>query len=130
MQQLNIGIYVRSAATDENISYAIQDQVTLLKNFFADHYGKKFPGFLFVRVYEDMGQSGMDMKRSGLTAMLADAEAKKINVVLTKDLSRLSRSLSDTLSMVERLKTIQCRVVTMAENESTLFSVADSSEGV
>lgn len=48
-------------------------------------------GFLVVEVYVDDGWSGLNFDRPDFNRMLDDIEAGKIDVVITKDLSRLGR---------------------------------------
>ena len=48
-------------------------------------------GFLVVEIYVDDGWSGLNFERPDFLRMLDDIEAGKIDVVITKDLSRLGR---------------------------------------
>lgn len=48
-------------------------------------------GFLVVETYVDDGWSGLNFDRPDFNRMLDDIEAEKIDVVITKDLSRLGR---------------------------------------
>ena len=48
-------------------------------------------GFLVVEIYVDDRWSGLNFERPGFLRMLDDIEAGKIDVVITKDLSRLGR---------------------------------------
>ena len=51
----------------------------------------KEQGFLVVEIYVDDGYSGLNFDRPSFNRMLDDIEAGKIDVVITKDLSRLGR---------------------------------------
>ena len=53
------------------------------------------------RIYDDGGFSGGTMKRPGLTALLADIEAGKVDVVVVYKVDRLTRALSDFARLVE-----------------------------
>ncbi len=46
-------------------------------------------GFVNTRCYVDDGYTGADFNRPALQEMLDDVENGKINVILTKDMSRL-----------------------------------------
>lgn len=48
-------------------------------------------GFMVVETYVDDGWSGLNFDRPDFNRMLDDIEAGKIDVVITKDLSRLGR---------------------------------------
>ena len=51
----------------------------------------KEQGFLVVEIYVDDGYRGLNFVRPSFNRMLDDIEAGKIDVVITKDLSRLGR---------------------------------------
>ena len=53
--------------------------------------------------YVDDGYTGTDTNREGFQKLLADIYAKKINCVIVKDLSRLSRNYTDAGSLIENL---------------------------
>ncbi len=53
------------------------------------------------RIYDDGGFSGGTMERPGLTALLADIEAGKVDVVVVYKVDRLTRALSDFARLVE-----------------------------
>lgn len=55
-----------------------------------------------VKIYEDAGLSGKDMRRPGLISLLNDIE--KGEYMIVTDLSRLSRSTRDALNILEQLK--------------------------
>ena len=52
-------------------------------------------------VYEDGGFSGGNMDRPGLAMLMADIEAKKVDMIVVYKVDRLSRSLHDFAKMVE-----------------------------
>ncbi len=62
-------------------------------------------GWKFSSLYEDPGFSGKDMNRPAMQRLMADVRAGKIDAIVTYKLDRLSRSLKDTYSFLEMLKT-------------------------
>ena len=59
----------------------------------------------FVEVYTDEGISATNTKkRDGFKRMIADALAGKIDLILTKSVSRFARNTVDTLTTVRQLK--------------------------
>lgn len=59
----------------------------------------------FVDVYTDEGISGLNAKkREGFQRMVQDAIAGKIDLILTKSVSRFARKTVDTLTTVRLLK--------------------------
>ena len=84
------GIYIRLSEADEGKSYeseseSVLNQRNILKNFV------KEKGFIFVDEYVDDGYSGTTFDRPGFQRLIEDIKAKKINLVIVKDLSRLGR---------------------------------------
>ena len=49
-------------------------------------------GWNEIDVYIDDGYSGTNFQRPGVQRLIADAKAKRINVILVKDLSRFGRN--------------------------------------
>jgi DNA invertase Pin-like site-specific DNA recombinase len=59
----------------------------------------------FVKVYTDEGISGCSTKRrEGFQAMVADALAGKIDLIITKSVSRFARNTVDSLTTIRSLK--------------------------
>lgn len=52
-------------------------------------------------IYQDDGYSGLSMERPDLQRLLCDVEKKMFDLVLTKDLSRLSRNYLETGHLIE-----------------------------
>jgi DNA invertase Pin-like site-specific DNA recombinase len=93
-----VGIYIRLSKEDDNLgeSESIQNQKTLLTKYV------KTQGLTLVDIYIDDGFTGTNFKRPAFQRMLNDIEAGKINMVITKDLSRLSRDYIGTGEYVEK----------------------------
>ena len=63
------------------------------------------PEWIFAGVYSDAGITGTSMKkRDGFNQMVADALAGKIDLILTKSVSRFARNTVDSLTTVRKLK--------------------------
>ena len=59
----------------------------------------------FIEVYADEGISGTSTKhRDGFNRMIKDAMAGKIDLIVTKSISRFARNTVDTLTTVRKLK--------------------------
>ena len=77
----------------------------------------------FVEVYTDEGISATSTKkRDGFNRMIADALAGKIDLILTKSVSRFARNTVDTLTTVRALKEKGVEVYFEKENIFTLDS--------
>jgi Site-specific recombinases, DNA invertase Pin homologs len=74
----------------EDVSNSIQNQKMILLQYAKEN---RFPNLTF---FVDDGYSGTNYDRPGFQAMLAEIEAGRVAVCLTKDLSRLGRNSSLT----------------------------------
>ena len=75
----------------------------------------------FVKVYTDEGISATNTrKRDGFNSMVADALAGKIDLIITKSISRFARNTVDTLTTVRKLKEKGIEVFFEKENIRTL----------
>ena len=88
----NAAIYCRLSQDDKNkgTSLSIQNQKALLSEYVQEN------GWRVEDVYVDDGISGTTFERGDFKRMLDDIEQGKINMVVTKDLSRLGRDYLKT----------------------------------
>ncbi|MBR1386117.1 MAG: recombinase family protein [Bacilli bacterium] len=86
----NAGIYIRLSQEDKDKKYesdseSVSNQKEILRNYCKNN------GFNLIDEYVDDGYSGTNFDRPGFIQMIEDIKAKKINLVIVKDLSRLGR---------------------------------------
>ena len=75
----------------------------------------------FVDVYSDEGISGTSYKkRDGFLKMVDDAKAGKIDLILTKSISRFARNTVDSLTITRELKSCGVEVYFEKENISSM----------
>lgn len=93
-----VGIYLRLSREDEKLgeSGSISTQRDLLLNYIRDNE------LLFVDEYVDDGVSGTTFDRVGFNRMIEDCKNKRINMIITKDTSRLGRDHIDFGYYVEK----------------------------
>ena len=100
IRKRRVAAYARvSTDSDEQYtSYAAQvDYYT--------QYIKNHIDWEFVKVYSDEGVSGLRTKnRVGFNEMISDAVAGKIDLIITKSISRLGRNTVDTLTAIRKLQ--------------------------
>ena len=91
-------LYIRLSKEDESEgpSQSVQNQESLLREFVEQHRLSVYD------TYVDDGWSGTNFDRPSFQRMIADIEAKKVNMVITKDLSRLGRDYIMTGHYMER----------------------------
>lgn len=91
-----------------------------------DYYTKyiqKREDWEFVKVYTDEGISATSMAhRDGFNQMIADALDGKIDLIITKSVSRFARNTVDSLTTVRKLKEKNVEVYFEKENIYTLDS--------
>lgn len=86
-------------------------------------YIKSNPNWEFVNVYTDEGISAVSTKhRDGFNSMIADALSGKIDLIVTKSVSRFARNTVDSLTTVRKLKEKGVEVFFEKENIYTLDS--------
>ena len=86
-------------------------------------YIKRNPDWEFVDVYTDEGISGVSTKnREGFNRMISDALAGRIDLIVTKSVSRFARNTVDSLTTVRKLKEKGVEVYFEKENIYTLDS--------
>ncbi len=93
-----VGIYVRLSREDDKlgVSESIDNQIKFLRN-----YAQK-QNWEISKIYVDDGYTGTNFDRPGFKNLISDIENKKIDTVITKDLSRLGRDYIDTGYYIEK----------------------------
>ena len=111
-----VAAYARvSTDSDEQLS-SYEAQV----NFYTNHIASN-PEWEFVAVYTDEGITGTNTKkREGFNRMVADALNGKIDLILTKSVSRFARNTVDTLTTIRKLKEKGVEVYFEQQNIYTL----------
>ncbi len=94
----HVALYIRLSKEDENEgpSESVTNQKSLLNEFVQKHRLQVYD------TYIDDGWSGTNFDRPAFHRMICDIEAKKVNMVITKDLSRLGRDYIMTGHYMER----------------------------
>lgn len=111
-QKKRVAAYARVSMDTERLQHSLSAQVS----YYNDKIQKN-PEWLFAGVYADNGISGTGTaKREEFNRLLADCEAGKIDLVLTKSISRFARNTVDLLETVRYLKEIGVEVWFEREN--------------
>ena len=108
-------LYCRLSQEDERAgeSLSIENQKDMLLRYAREHH---FPNPTF---FVDDGVSGVTYDRPGFQAMLAEIEAERVAVCITKDLSRLGRHRTQTALFIDYLREHDVRVLSATENIDT-----------
>lgn len=118
-----VAAYAR-VSTDSDEQYTSYD--SQCKKY--EEYIKANPQWEFVAIYADEGITGTNRKRRvNFNRMIDDAKAGKIDLIVTKSISRFARNTVDTISLTRELKRIGVEVFFEKEN---IWSLEDKSEFV
>lgn len=112
-----LGEYIRLSKEDLNRGKDDSNSVVNQKALLDDYYQQYIDEFESVEPpYVDDGYTGTDTNREGFQKLLSDIYAKKVNCVIVKDLSRLSRNYTDAGSLIENLFVqMNVRFISLAE---------------
>lgn len=113
-----VAVYVRVSTDNlgQETSYELQ------KNYY-EEFVLKHPNWELVKIYADKGISGTSTRhRDELNQMLTDCRAGKIDLIITKSVSRLARNTVDCITMVRNLAELRNPVGVFFESEC-IFSL-------
>lgn len=116
-----VAVYARVSTDDEEQATSYETQVKHYTEFI-----QKKPEWEYVKVYADDGISGTSTKRrDGFNEMIKDALDRKIDLIITKSISRFARNTLDTISYTRKLKAKGIEVYFEKEN---LWSLDEKTE--
>lgn len=105
-QKRKVAGYARVSTGHEEQLTSYEAQVDYYTNYIRSRSDWEFAG-----LYSDEGISATNTKhRSGFNQMISDALAGKIDLIITKSVSRFARNTVDSLSTIRKLKehNIEC----------------------
>jgi site-specific DNA recombinase len=95
-----VAAYARVSTSSDEQYTSYEAQVNYYKEYIQGRLDWEF-----VTVYADEGITGTSTKRRvGFNKMIKDALDGKINLIITKSISRFARNTLDTISYVRKLK--------------------------
>lgn len=114
-ERIKVCAYCRVSTEADEQENSLENQ----KEYY-EHLIKSNPSYEYVDVYYDFGISGFKENRPGFQRMLEDARAGKINLILTKSISRLARNTVTMLKAVRELQSIGVGIFFELQNINTL----------
>lgn len=113
--KLRVAAYCRVSTEYEEQNSSYQTQVSHYTNYILNH-----DGWDLVNVYADDGISGTNTKkREQFNQMIEDCMAGKIDLIITKSISRFARNTLDCLHYIRQLKEKNIAVYFEKENIKT-----------
>lgn len=112
----HIAIYSRkSKFTGKGES--VENQIELCKAYIRSHYSEK--DLETVKIYEDEGFSGANLKRPAFQKMIEAVKKRQISAVIVYRLDRISRNISDFAGLIEELSRLNVAFVSIREQFDT-----------
>lgn len=121
--QKRVAVYARVSTDDPNqtSSYELQ------KNHYQDVVARQ-PNWTLIEIYADEGISGTSLKhRDSFIRMIEDCKAGKIDMIITKSVSRFARNIVDCIYYQRELKALNPPVGILFETEG-IYTLNDNSE--
>lgn len=110
-----VAAYARISEEKGRTMHSLAAQVSFYSDFIQKHSEWEYAG-----VYADEGLSGTSADRAEFQRMLADCEAGRIDIILTKSISRFARNTVDLLETVRHLREKGIEVRFEKENINSL----------
>lgn len=118
-----VAVYARVSTDDprQTSSYELQ------KNYYTD-FVRRHPNWKLVDIYPDEGISGTSLRhRDEFNRMIADCHAGKIDLIVTKSVSRFARNIVDCIGLVRQLAALSPPVGVFFETER-IYTLNGNSE--
>ena len=109
----NVGVYARVSTdnSQQTLSYEMQQK------YYSEMVDNR-PNWTLEKIYADEGVTGTSTKRrASFNEMISDCKKGKIDLVVTKSVSRFSRNILDAISYVRELAALNPPVAVYFENE-------------
>lgn len=114
---MKVAAYARVSTDKDAMLHSLSSQVSYFSKLIQSHDSWKYVG-----VYSDEGMTGTKISRGGFTRMIEDAKAGKIDIIITKSLSRFARNTVDCLKTIREMKAIDVDIFFEEQNIHTLSS--------
>ena len=113
---IKVASYCRVSTDRDDQANSFESQ----QRYFKEYIDRQ-PAWELYQVYADEGITGTSTKkRAAFNRMIADAHFGKFQLILTKEVSRFSRNILDTITYTRELKALGVGVLFMNDGISTL----------
>lgn len=112
-----VAAYARVSLEKDSMHHSLSAQVSYYSSMIQKH-----PGWVFAGIYADEAKTGTKDSRENFQRMLADCRAGKIDMVITKSISRFARNTVTLLETIRELKDLAIDVFFEEQNIHTLSS--------
>lgn len=112
---LKVAAYARVSSGKDAMHHSLSAQVSRYSEYIQSH-----PGWQYVGVYADEAKTGTRDSREQFQRLLADCRAGRIDLVITKSISRFARNTVTLLETVRELKELGVDVFFEEQNVHSL----------
>lgn len=118
-----VGVYARVSTGDPRQTSSFE----LQQNHYTDLIDRR-EGWTLYHIYADEGISGTSLKhRDAFIQMIEDCKQHKVDLIVTKSVSRFARNIYDCIGYVRELAALKPPVGVLFETES-IYTLKDDSE--
>ena len=111
MRELKVAAYCRVSTNHEEQESSLEAQISYYSNLISNN-----PGWKLVKIYAEKASGTQMQKRPEFLKMLKACRQGKIDLILTKSMSRFGRNTLDTLRVLYELFNLGVRVEIEKEN--------------
>lgn len=116
-----VAVYCRVSTDREDQLNSLENQ----KKYFTEYIARN-PSWELSGIYADEGITGTSTrKRQSFHRMIRDAECRRFDLIVTKEISRFARNTLDSIFYTRKLKQLGIGVLFMSDNINTLDSDAE-----
>ena len=120
-RRLRVAAYCRVSTDEERQLGSFENQIEYYTRLIGET-----KNYDLVKIYNDEGISGCSIKsRKGFQEMIADCEAGKIDLIITKSISRFARNTQDSLNFTRKLKDMGIGIIFEKEGINSLESYGE-----
>lgn len=98
----NVAIYIRLSKEDVDRGYDESESIKNQRTLLTEYVQKLGWEYKLIDIYIDQGYTGTNFNRPAFQRMIRDINSGKVNMVVTKDLSRLGRDYIETGEYIEK----------------------------
>ena len=96
-----VAAYARESSAKDAMHHSLSAQVSYYSGLIQNH-----PGWQYIGVYADEAKTGTKDTREGFVKLVSDCKAGKVDMVITKSISRFARNTVTLLETVRDLKAL------------------------
>ena len=97
-----VAIYIRLSKEDVDRGYDESESIKNQRTLLTEYVQKLGWEYKLIDIYIDQGYTGTNFNRPAFQKMIRDINSGKVNMVVTKDLSRLGRDYIETGEYIEK----------------------------